>query len=120
MLVEGIQQPPGWPRQVQRHLNEALDFKHWLRRMGQGQCELVHTAVAQLRALYMLIMGNGHWGDTMQHGFKLASQEASLSHWGFAVQVAMALIAIVLLTLTSAALETFLLGDESLTALKRP
>jgi hypothetical protein len=44
--VEGIQQPPGWPRQVQRHLNEALDFKHWLRRMGQGQCELVHTAVA--------------------------------------------------------------------------
>jgi hypothetical protein len=52
--VEGIQQPPGWPRQVQRHLNEALDFKHWLRRMGQGQCELVHTAVAQLRALYML------------------------------------------------------------------
>ena len=68
----------------------------------------------------MLMMGNGHWGDTMQHGFKLASQEASLSHWGFAVQVAMALIAIVLLTLTSAALETFLLGDESLTALKRP
>jgi hypothetical protein len=57
---------------------------------------------------------------TMQHGFKLASREASLSHWGFAAQVAMALIAIVLLTLTSAALETFLLGDESLTALKRP
>jgi hypothetical protein len=33
----------------------------------------------------MLMMGNGHWGDTMQHGFKLASQasrtgEASLSH----------------------------------------
>ena len=56
----------------------------------------------------MLMMGNGHWGDTMQHGFKLASQEASLSHWGFAVQVAMALIVIVLLTLTSAALEIFL------------
>jgi hypothetical protein len=56
----------------------------------------------------------------MQHGFKLASREPSLSHWAFAVQVAMALIVIVLFTLTSAALETFLLGDESLTALKRP
>jgi len=22
----------------------------------------------------MLMMGNGHWGDTMQDGFKLASQ----------------------------------------------
>ena len=62
MLAEGIQQPPGWPRQVQRHLNEALDFKRWLCCTGQGQCELVHTAVAQLRALYMLIMGNGPLG----------------------------------------------------------
>ena len=90
---------------------------------GQGQCELVHTAVAQLRASYVLMMGNGHWGDTMQHGFKLASQasrtgEASLSHGGFAVQVAMALIVILLLTLTSAALETFLSGDQSLSALQ--
>ena len=93
-------------------------FKHWLRRMGQGQCELVHTAVAQLRALYMLMMGNGHWGDTMHHGFKLASREASLSHWGFAPQVAMALVVIVLLTFMVAALEVFLSGNESLSALE--
>jgi hypothetical protein len=57
--------------------------------------------------------------------FKLASQvsrkiaaEPSLSHWGFAAHAAMALIVIVLLTLTSAALETFLSGDESLSALE--
>ena len=60
----------------------------------------------------------------MQRSVTLANQvsrqKPSLDHWGFAVQVAMALIVIVLLTLTSAALETFLLGDESLTALKRP
>jgi hypothetical protein len=60
---------------------------------------------------------------TMQHGFKLASQvsrtgEASLDHWGFAAQVAMALIVILLFTLTCAALETFLSGDESLSALE--
>jgi hypothetical protein len=59
----------------------------------------------------------------MQRSFKLASQasctgEASLSHWGFAVQEAMALIVIVLLTLTSAALETFLSGDQSLSGLE--
>jgi hypothetical protein len=54
----------------------------------------------------------------MQHGFKLASREASLSHYGFAAQVAMALVVIVLLTLTSAALETFLSGDDSLSALQ--
>jgi hypothetical protein len=57
--------------------------------------------------------------------FKLASQvsrkieaEPSLSHWGFAAHAAMALIVIVLLTLTSAALEKFLSGDESLSALE--
>jgi hypothetical protein len=57
--------------------------------------------------------------------FKLASQaggkiavEPSLSHWGFAAHAAMALIVIVLLALTSAALEIFLSGDESLSALE--
>jgi hypothetical protein len=24
----------GWPRQVQRHLNEALDFRRWVRHDG--------------------------------------------------------------------------------------
>jgi hypothetical protein len=57
--------------------------------------------------------------------FKLASQasrkiaaEPSLSHWGFAAHAAMALTVIVLLMLTSAALEKFLSGDESLSALE--
>jgi len=55
-------------------------------------------------------------GDTMQSSFKLATQagEPSLDHWGFAVQTAMALIVVVLFTLTSAALEGFLLGDETM------
>jgi hypothetical protein len=56
----------------------------------------------------------------MQRSFKLATQagEPSLGHWGFVVQTAMALIVIVLSTLTVAALEGFLLGDESLSALE--
>jgi hypothetical protein len=40
--------------------------------------------------------------------------EPSLSHWGFAPQVAMALVVIVLLTFMVAALEVFLSGNESL------
>ena len=61
----------------------------------------------------------------MQPSLKLASQfsrsitgEPSLGHWGFAAQVAMALIVIVLLTLVFAALEVFLSGNESLSALE--
>jgi len=56
----------------------------------------------------------------MQRSFKLSTQagEPSLDHWGFAVQAAMALIVIVLFTLTFAALEVFLSGDESLSAIE--
>ena len=61
----------------------------------------------------------------MQPSLKLASQvgriiteEPALSYWAFAVQAAMALIVIVLLTLTFAALEVFVLGDETLSALE--
>jgi hypothetical protein len=61
----------------------------------------------------------------MQRSFKLASQarrkivtEPSLSRWGFAAHAAMALIVIVLLALTFAALEIFLSGDESLSVLE--
>ena len=58
--------------------------------------------------------------DAMQRSFRLATQvgEPSLDHWGFAVQTAMALIVVVLFTLTFAALEGFLLGDESLSGLE--
>jgi hypothetical protein len=53
-------------------------------------------------------------------GFKLASQAGSpsLSHWGLAAHAAMAVIVIILLALTSVALEIFLSGDESLSALE--
>ena len=56
----------------------------------------------------------------MQRSFKLATQagEPSLNYWGFAVHTAMALIVIVLFTLTFAALEVFLSGDQSLSALE--
>jgi hypothetical protein len=61
----------------------------------------------------------------MQPSLKLASQansniaaEPSLSRWGFAAYAAMALIVIVLLTLTFAGLEIFLSGDESLSAVE--
>ena len=61
----------------------------------------------------------------MHRSFKLASQvshiitgEQALSHRAFAVQAVMALIVIILLTLTFAALEVFVLGDESLSALE--
>jgi len=61
----------------------------------------------------------------MHRSFKLASQvshiitrEPALSHWGFAVQAVMALIVIVLFTLTFAALEVLVLGDETLSALE--
>ena len=52
----------------------------------------------------------------MQRSFKLATQagEPSLDYWGFAVHTAMALIVVVLFTLTFAALE----GDQSLSALE--
>jgi len=67
-------------------------------------------------------MGNANstGGNTMQHSIDLASQagEPSLGHWGFAAQAALALIVIVLLTLTFAALEVFLSGGESLSALE--
>jgi len=48
----------------------------------------------------------------------IVAGEPSLSHWGFAAQAAIALIVIVLLTFTLAALEVFLSGDESLSALE--
>jgi len=61
----------------------------------------------------------------MQRSLKLASQlgsiitvEPLLTHWGFAVQAAMALIVIVLFTLTFAALEVFVSGDQSLSAIE--
>ena len=64
----------------------------------------------------------GAQGLTMQRSFKLAqvsrTREPSISHWGFAAHAAMALIGIVLLTLTITELEAFLSGDESLSALQ--
>ena len=67
-------------------------------------------------------MGNeSSTGDIMQHSLDLATSQAgepSVSHWGFATQAAIALIVIVLLTLVFAALEVFLSGDESLSAIE--
>jgi hypothetical protein len=88
---------------------------------GQApKCDVAHTSLAQLGVT--LIVGNElhSTGDTMQRSFKLATQagEPSLDHWGFAVHTAMALMVIVLFTLTFAALEVFLSGDESLSALE--
>jgi len=64
----------------------------------------------------------GAQGLTMQRSFKLAqvsrTREPSISHWGFAAHAAMALIGIVLLTLTLASMEVSLSADESLSALK--
>ena len=62
-------------------------------------------------------------GGTMQRSLKLANQLSRIvtrepTHWGFVVQAAMALIAIVLAALTVAALEVSLLGDESLSAIE--
>jgi hypothetical protein len=58
----------------------------------------------------------------MLRSLKLADQvsrpKPSLDHWTFAAQMAMSLIVILLFTLTSAALETFLSGDQSLSALQ--
>jgi hypothetical protein len=57
----------------------------------------------------------------MQHSLDLTTSQAgepSVGHWGFATSVAIALIVIVLLTLTFAPLEVFLSGDESLSALE--
>jgi hypothetical protein len=59
----------------------------------------------------------------MQANAKLASQvsvprQPSLSHWAFAVHAAMALIVILLVTLTVAALEVFLSANESVSALE--
>ena len=49
----------------------------------------------------------------MQRSFRLATRRG-----GFAIHTTMALIVIVLLTLTFAALEVFVLGDETLSALE--
>jgi hypothetical protein len=73
----------------------------------------------------MLMLGNRRnsiWGHSMQPNAKLASQasrtgEPSLSHWAVAAHAAMALIVIVLSTLL-AALEVFLSGNASLSALE--
>jgi hypothetical protein len=58
----------------------------------------------------------------MLRSLKLADQvsrpKPSLDHWGFAAQVAMALIVIVLVSLTFADLEVFLSGDQSLSAIE--
>ena len=87
--------------------------------MLQGQCELVHTSLAQLRVT--LLVGN----ELTALGIPCSAAsswpqagEPSLDHWGFVVQTAMALIVIVLSTLTVAALEISLLSDESLSALE--
>src|SRR5262249_56361122 len=93
---------------------------------AQRLCELVHTCVASPHVRLMVGNGLSSTGAyTMQRSFKLASElrrtitvEHLLTRWGFAVQAALALIVIVLLTLTVAALETFLLGDESLSAIE--
>ena len=82
-------------------------------------CELVHAAVAQLRVSLMMA-GNEHkhWGNTMHGTIKLASQagdrggEPSPTYW------TLALIAIVFVSLTFAALEVFLSGDQSLSAIE--
>jgi hypothetical protein len=59
----------------------------------------------------------------MHPNAKLPSQvsfprQPSLSHWAFAIHTAMVAVVIVLFTLTLAALEVSLLGDESLSALE--
>src|SRR5215813_501728 len=82
---------------------------------------LVHTSLAQLRVT--LMVGNElnkHWDTlcSLASSWRPKQWEPSLDHWGFAVQTAMALIVIVLFTLTFSALEGFLLGDESLSALE--
>jgi hypothetical protein len=48
----------------------------------------------------------------------IVTGQPPLSHWGFTAQAAIAFIVIVLLTFTLAALEVFLSGDESLSALE--
>jgi hypothetical protein len=93
-----------------------------LPRRFRGECELAHTAVAQLGVL--LLMGKWaeqRWGDTMQRSFKLASHASrniagELSHLGFAAHAAMALIVIVLLALTFCRSGSVLSGDKSLNA----
>jgi len=57
----------------------------------------------------------------MQRSLDLATShaaEASASHWPFAIYTTIALIVIVLLTLTIAALEVFLSGEEGLSAIE--
>jgi len=49
---------------------------------------------------------------------RISTVEPLRTHWAFAAHAAMALIVIVLCTLTVAALEVFLPGDESLSALE--
>jgi len=66
------------------------------------------------------MMGNEHkhWGNTMHGTIKLAAQagdrggEPSQAYW------MLALIVIVLVSLTFAALEVFLSGDQSLSAIE--
>jgi hypothetical protein len=49
---------------------------------------------------------------------RMITGKPSSNHWWFAAEVAMALVVIVLLTFTLAALEIRLLGDGSLSALE--
>ena len=90
----------------------------WAFRVGYGDCELLHTAVAQLRVPLMMGNEHKHWGNTMHGTIKLAAQagdrggEPSQAYW------MLALIVIVLVSLTFAALEVFLSGDQSLSAIE--
>jgi hypothetical protein len=56
----------------------------------------------------------------MQRSFRLATRERepSLDHWAIAIHTTMALIVIVLVTLTFAALEQFAAGDQSVSAIE--
>jgi hypothetical protein len=48
----------------------------------------------------------------------IVAPDQSAGHWVFGAHVTMALVVIVLLTLTLAKMETFLSGDKSLSALQ--
>jgi len=56
----------------------------------------------------------------MQRSIKLATRggKPALDHWAIAVHTTMALIVIVLITLTFTAAEVFLSGDQSLSAIE--
>jgi hypothetical protein len=72
-----------------------------------GKCALLHTVLAQVRAFCSDAgkWAKQHWGHNMQPNAKLTSRvsvprEPSSSHWMLPAQVAMALIVVVLLTLS--------------------